>query len=66
MLWYLFLRIVAIVYEGIGVLESLLGRVKGVDNLPHESVMFRYNVGVYVYARWVGGGYFGGFGRESV
>ena len=23
----------------------VLGRVKGLDNLPHEAVMFRYNVG---------------------
>ena len=35
------------------------------DNLPHEAVMFRYNVGVYVYASWADG-IIWGFGRESV
>ena len=43
------------VWEGIGVLEMGWGVGRGVDNLPHEAVMFRYIVGFLVYARWVEG-----------
>ena len=32
--------------EGIGILGLGWGRGREVDNLPHESVMFRYIVGL--------------------
>ena len=36
---------VGIVYEGIGI-WTCIRELGGLDNLPHEAVMFRYNVGL--------------------